>query len=112
MSLTTLDALFADESMPVVLIKIDVEGHEGAVLAGGQQTLIHHRPVLLVEHSADAEGTARLLALTARCGYRPFRVVRKRIVPYPHPVATSPDQARNLLFLHGDAHAELLHRFS
>lgn len=47
----TLDELLAAE--PVVkLIKIDVEGHESAVIHGAQKTIMRHRPYLLVEIEA------------------------------------------------------------
>jgi len=48
-NLTTLDALLAPETLPVSFVKIDVEGHEDAVLEGAQRTIATHRPNLLVE---------------------------------------------------------------
>jgi FkbM family methyltransferase len=48
--MTTLDGfIFTDGNPPPDLIKIDVEGAEHLVLAGGLQTLNSYRPVLLVE---------------------------------------------------------------
>jgi FkbM family methyltransferase len=56
---TTLDAFFATQDRPPNFVKIDVEGHELAVLEGSQQVLQSHRPVLLVEcevrHRADRD---------------------------------------------------------
>jgi FkbM family methyltransferase len=56
---TTLDAFFAARSRRPDFIKIDVEGHESAVLAGGRQTLAASWPTLLVEcearHRADGD---------------------------------------------------------
>ena len=49
---TTLDAFFADEPRGPDFLKIDVEGHELAVLAGGRQTLERFRPALLIECEA------------------------------------------------------------
>jgi FkbM family methyltransferase len=47
---TTLDQYFARRGLTRVdVIKIDVQGHELAVLRGGEQLLRRHRPVLLVE---------------------------------------------------------------
>jgi FkbM family methyltransferase len=46
---TTLDAFFADQPRGPGFLKIDVEGHELAVLAGGRQTLERYRPDLLIE---------------------------------------------------------------
>ena len=52
--LTTLDALFADD--PPALVKIDVEGAESLVFAGGARLLGGARaPVLLFEWLEDAE---------------------------------------------------------
>lgn len=48
---TTLDELVADLDLPRVdLVKIDVEGHEPNVLAGGRNTLERFRPVLVFEY--------------------------------------------------------------
>jgi FkbM family methyltransferase len=56
---TTLDAFFAEQPRGPDFLKIDVEGHESAVLAGGRQTLEHHRPALLIEcearHRSDGD---------------------------------------------------------
>jgi FkbM family methyltransferase len=56
---TTLDTFFADQARGPDFLKIDVEGHESAVLAGGRQTLERYRPALLIEcearHRPDAD---------------------------------------------------------
>jgi FkbM family methyltransferase len=49
---TTLDAFFADQPRALDFMKIDVEGHELAVLHGGQRMLESHRPALLIECEA------------------------------------------------------------
>ena len=54
-------------------IKLDVQGHELAVLKGGLQTLRRHEPVLLVE-APDAEVTEYLAAF----GYEPYAYERGR----------------------------------
>jgi FkbM family methyltransferase len=46
---TTLDAHFATHGGSPALIKIDVEGHEFEVLQGARETLVAHRPTLVVE---------------------------------------------------------------
>src|SRR5262245_56872611 len=51
-SVTTLDAYFADQPRGPDSIKIDVEGHESAVLEGATQTLAVHRPAILIECEA------------------------------------------------------------
>ncbi len=42
----------------VTLIKVDVEGHDAAVLAGARRTIAHWRPILLVEVLPQAEHDA------------------------------------------------------
>jgi FkbM family methyltransferase len=49
---TTVDAFFAAEDRPPNFIKIDVEGHESAILEGARDTLGRHRPALLIECEA------------------------------------------------------------
>jgi FkbM family methyltransferase len=51
---TTLDAV-VDE--PVHLIKIDVEGHERAVLRGAERLIETHRPALMLEANTAAHQT-------------------------------------------------------
>jgi FkbM family methyltransferase len=49
---TTLDTFFAEQPRGPDFLKIDVEGHELAVLAGGRKTLEMYRPTLLIECEA------------------------------------------------------------
>jgi FkbM family methyltransferase len=44
-----LDSLLGARGLVPDLIKIDVEGHERAVLAGAKRTLAEHRPALIIE---------------------------------------------------------------
>jgi FkbM family methyltransferase len=53
------------------LIKIDVEGMEGEVLAGAAATITRHRPVLYVENDRRAKSAA-LIAHISSLGYELF----------------------------------------
>jgi hypothetical protein len=69
---TTLDAFFAERARGPDFLKIDVEGHELAVLRGGQRVLEAHRPTVLVEcearHRSDGE-VRPVLEVFAALGY-------------------------------------------
>lgn len=73
-SLTTLDAFATRISTPFSFVKIDVEGHERKVIAGGKQTILRDHPIMLIEieerHSTQpiAETFKEIEAL----GYRGF----------------------------------------
>ncbi len=54
-SLTSIDALRRERS-PVDFIKIDVEGHEAAVLRGAKETIELDQPVLFIECSHPDHG--------------------------------------------------------
>ena len=58
-SVTTLDSLADSIDGSIDFIKVDVEGHEARVIAGGHQTLTKHKPMLMVEveerHGAEVE---------------------------------------------------------
>jgi FkbM family methyltransferase len=48
----------ASSQEPIQLMKIDVEGHEHAVIEGGRQTIGRHRPIIIVEVLGSADFTA------------------------------------------------------
>ncbi|MCC5950210.1 MAG: FkbM family methyltransferase [Nitriliruptoraceae bacterium] len=66
------------------VLKCDVEGAEGEVLAGAASVLAHHRPVVLLEaddlHQARYDRCAAdVVGTVVDAGYRPFRYVRGRL---------------------------------
>lgn len=71
----TLDAWLARHPLPAPLsaIKIDVEGHENAVVAGMAATLRQHRPLVMFEYlqRTDIRETLRLFA---EAGYVVFEL--------------------------------------
>ena len=62
---STLDALVRRHPRPrrVAVIKIDVEGHDAAVLSGASRTIRWHRPIIFIEvlPTSDLASMARLL---------------------------------------------------
>jgi FkbM family methyltransferase len=67
-----MDSIELPEGKKLALIKIDVEGMEVAVLKGGLQTVIKHRPVILTEEW-EAETTAQIRAILEPLGYERVR---------------------------------------
>jgi FkbM family methyltransferase len=72
-----LKRLDSYEFREVVLLKIDVEGHEGAVLRGAEETIRRNRPVLCIEieqrHLSDTTMQSQFDQL-AQLGYDGFFV--------------------------------------
>jgi FkbM family methyltransferase len=57
------------------VVKIDVEGHEIAVLEGAQKLLDEHRPAIVCEVLRDASRTARLREMLHAFRYTSFAIV-------------------------------------
>jgi FkbM family methyltransferase len=68
---------------PVGLIKIDVEGHELAVIEGARRTLARDRPALVVEIEERHCGLPlpRAIAAIAAHGYRGFALLAGALTP-------------------------------
>ncbi len=97
-ALRTLDEIAADLHVPLGLVKIDVEGHEDAVIEGGCGCLARDRPVLVVEiyrgiaSNPDPEGT---VARVCELGYAAHTLGPRGLEPY-----TGHDDGRyNYVFL-------------
>ena len=69
----------------ISFIKIDVEGHELAVVQGADELLQAQRPVLLIEVAGNPDEpdaiAAQLFRELDRWGYRPFHLVGDRLQP-------------------------------
>lgn len=76
----TGDALLATQPLPLAAVKIDVEGAEGAVLAGLQQALQRQRPLVVCEVlSAQASQSGRFrAAFPADYRFYALRDIRSR----------------------------------
>lgn len=65
-----IDSLVDAGAAPPTLLKIDVEGGEGAVLEGAERTLRTHRPTVLCEmHAFNPEGVRRAVNMLVKTGY-------------------------------------------
>ena len=75
--ITTLDDL--EITGPVLLVKIDVEGHEFEVLQGGTKLFQEHSPIVALEllKSAANDGYSPCLSFLENLGYSSFLSVSK-----------------------------------
>jgi FkbM family methyltransferase len=77
----TLDELVADDSRPVRLIKIDVQGAEAMVLAGAGKVIDRHHPAIYAEVDGPAlermgSSPRELIERIMSLGYAPHRLTR------------------------------------
>lgn len=81
---TTLDALAARHPGPVDFLKIDAEGAETAILAGGESFLAAQDPLVMIEVNAaeGAQGTTAAEGLRQR-GYAPYRLIPELLALAP-----------------------------
>ena len=114
--LTTIDALVLEA---LAVMKIDVEGHELAVLGGAEHTLATARPACIVEceERHNAGGVARVFAFFATRGYQGYYLHRGRLCKVAEfnlerlqraaaakqvGSARDPDYVNNFIFVHPD----------
>jgi FkbM family methyltransferase len=97
---TTLDQLGASAGLDGVnVVKIDVEGFEGAVLAGGRHVLQRDLPALIFEHwepswQRAGEDFDRVVAALRRLGYTSFASITPRGLL---PIREAPTVHKNVL---------------
>jgi FkbM family methyltransferase len=80
----SLDEYFRREPRRLAVLKVDVEGHEVAVLKGAEALLVRHAPLVVVEaeqRHAGLAGLSATLAFFAERGYEGWFVRRGRLVP-------------------------------
>ena len=86
--LTTLDAFVGEQGIERLdALKLDVEGAECRVLAGGRESLRRFRPAMLVELNPSCLERAgsseqNLLGTLADLGYRPMLATARGLVPF------------------------------
>jgi FkbM family methyltransferase len=73
---TTLDAAIPADT-PVDLVKIDVEGFEGAVLEGMRRIVAEHSPAIILECSDETEGATGVLQ---EFGYEIYHIAGTELV--------------------------------
>jgi FkbM family methyltransferase len=78
----------------VSFIKIDVEGHETAALAGAAATIRDSRPTVLIE--VKDRNRDEVMGFFDRLGYAPFRLRRGKLVPWAPNGAG--DEGENFVF--------------
>jgi FkbM family methyltransferase len=80
----TLDAQLAGMQQPVSFIKIDDEGHELQVLAGGREALSRDRPLVAIEYvrAFQQRSAASVPEFLLEMGYRLFAVSHRRPFGY------------------------------
>ena len=71
---TTIDQLAGSTGISCGFIKLDVEGHECAVLKGARETLLNHRPVILAELvdpllRSNGSSAYEMIEFMKGCGY-------------------------------------------
>jgi FkbM family methyltransferase len=75
--------------LPVLLVKLDIEGHEIQALAGLQETLLRHQPLVLFEthRAGGAGGSDAIVDLLGQWGYAHFHVLEANASPYRNRLA-------------------------
>ena len=79
-----LDAYLREEPRRVAAVKIDVEGHELAVLRGARELIERYAPTVVVEcevRHVGRPGLEEVLAFFSTRGYRGFFARRGRLTP-------------------------------
>lgn len=84
--LQRLDALPDVNNRRVALMKLDVEGHEAAVLRGARALLARDQPVVLLEQAASEfrDGSTEALDLLREAGYTRWWVMDAYPAGHPH----------------------------
>lgn len=73
----SLDHFFAESApaRPIRFVKIDAEGQESEILAGGREFLLQHQPLVMFEVKAGSEVHLELVEHFEALGWRCFQLV-------------------------------------
>jgi FkbM family methyltransferase len=97
--ITSLDAEGTMRGWPAVdFIKIDAEGEEERIIAGGREFFSTHSPLVMFEVKAESRVNNRLPAIFHDMGYRVFRLLAGAPMLVPHDVTQPLDQYELNLF--------------
>jgi FkbM family methyltransferase len=95
----------------IALLKIDAEGEEGRIIAGGPAFLARLSPLILYEVKAGSHMHLELLDKFAECGYRSYRLVVGPDLLVPFSKSSVPDgYLLNLFCCKDDTAARLAKR--
>ena len=101
-----LDRWCARDGVLPALMKIDVEGHEAAVLSGGHDVLSRCRPTILCEVLSNAAGDAVMRRLPPR--YRYYRIDENRGIAEEKQLTRSEWRNKNWLCVPAERAPEVL----
>jgi FkbM family methyltransferase len=97
----TLDEFLGERARQVRFLKMDIEGHEYAALAGGHKVL-RHLPALLMEYSPRlypaGAGKGEILALLFGHGFVPHRIEAGNLAPIEREWLASSSAQMDLLW--------------
>jgi FkbM family methyltransferase len=98
-AVTSLDIESMERRWPAPdFVKIDTEGEEDRVLAGGRDFFTRHSPLVMFEISGDERASGRIGSLFADMGYRLFRQLGGEPLLVATDTASKPDAYEINLF--------------
>lgn len=89
-NVVTLDSIECLNNAKVELIKLDVEGHELAVLTGAYETIRRNKPIILFEQQANeiVLGSSKVIEKLRSYGYKNFYCYTSRSRRFPRFIGT------------------------
>jgi FkbM family methyltransferase len=98
-AVTSLDIENGERNWPAPdFVKIDAEGEEDRVLAGGRDLFAKHSPLVMIEVGGDEKTSARFASTFAAMGYRLLRQLGGEPMLVAFDAASAPDRYEVNLF--------------